>query len=482
MLDDLHNSDSLFGNEVGEDEDINLLKNYFFVKRDFQARFFSTKKHLAFVRSRKGVGKSALLKYTMSKHQEDNPKDIFLYVKASDLALLIPLDKETTTYECINGWQRRICSRINMEIGSQIGLALTDDKITLVENSEIAGFKQKNIIGALVSRLEIKLADTQINKKSLAACNPEELLKRYKTTSKENIWMFIDDIDANFINSELKQLNVSTFFTACRNLVNSIHGLYIRAACRSDVWNILKDDDLDKCRQYMYDLNWSRQEIRNIMLNRISSYFKREYPDQYNSLDPNMNANEIFKLVFLDGLLKWGKGLVDPSIPIYTMSAGRPRWATVLCKLAAQHASKNDKEVIDVKDINGSMFNYGTERLKDLYNEHNHQCNALEKLIHTFAHGRTTYSLKDLLEFININIINKIENLQIDGVKTNVNNLGVANFLFRIGFISTKDSPNGSFLRFEDRPDFLENDINLDLTQKWEIHPSYRRVLNIVND
>ncbi len=480
MIDDLRDAENLFGNEAGEDEDVEVLKTYFVEKKDFDAKFYSDKKHLAFVRSRKGVGKSALLKYTMQIHQETDKEDFFIFVKASDLIALKSIGSEHNSYECINGWQQRICSRINMEIGSKIGAAFTDDTMTLVESSELAGFRQRNIIGALTQRLHMKMNNLEIQQTAKSQANSQELLKRFENNTDRNVWIFIDDIDANFVNSELKILNVSSFFTACRNLVNNVNGLYIRASARSDVWNLLKDDDLDKCEQYMYDLKWTRQETGLILTKKIFSYFDRKYPGRFPPYLPGMKQQDISSLVFKGGKLKWGTKFLDPSGPIHILSAGRPRWATVLCKLAAKCASDNSRDTIEIRDINDALYEYGNLRLNDLYKEHKHQCSQLVGVIHAFSAGCSSYKLKELLDCIDRNIIQKMPELCIDNKETPMSSLEVANFLYRIGFISLNDVKFG-YLRFEDRPDLLESDLNLDYNQDWVIHPSYRKVLNIVN-
>jgi len=67
MRNDLINP-GLFGNDAGEDEDPVILNNYFLEKGDFQ-RGFSTSERLVLVRSRKGAGKSALLRQAFFRRQ-----------------------------------------------------------------------------------------------------------------------------------------------------------------------------------------------------------------------------------------------------------------------------------------------------------------------------------------------------------------------------------------------------------------------------
>ena len=142
----------LFGNEAGEDEDIEVLGSYFLDKPEFE-RFYSNKQKIGFVRSRKGMGKSTLLVQTLAKRKEPKEDELLIYVKASDLFAIQDIKTESPA-ELIFGWQQRICSKINLELGSTLRLGFSDDTIALIESSEIAGFRNRNLISALVDRLK----------------------------------------------------------------------------------------------------------------------------------------------------------------------------------------------------------------------------------------------------------------------------------------------------------------------------------------
>lgn len=62
--------DDLFGNEAGEDENKDRLASYYLEKPENEI-FFNSKRTLAFVRARKGVGKSALLNYANYKLEKN---------------------------------------------------------------------------------------------------------------------------------------------------------------------------------------------------------------------------------------------------------------------------------------------------------------------------------------------------------------------------------------------------------------------------
>ncbi|MBI5280816.1 MAG: hypothetical protein HY858_03970 [Candidatus Solibacter usitatus] len=139
MIEDLLAQD-LFGNEAGEDEVPEVLESYFVDQVAFKP-FYTEGNRFHIIRSRKGMGKSALLRKVLLDEEKRSPDAIVVYLKGSDLIALQPMDAKTA-HEHVFSWQQRICSRINLEIGRRIKLAIADDSITLVESAELAGWLQ----------------------------------------------------------------------------------------------------------------------------------------------------------------------------------------------------------------------------------------------------------------------------------------------------------------------------------------------------
>lgn len=477
-------SAELFGNEAGDDEDLEVLDSYFLDKSEFES-FYSPEQKLSFVRSRKGVGKSALLKQTLYRRQKEENNELLIYVKASDLIALQDVNTDTPA-ALVYGWQQRICTQINLELGAALNFGFTDDKMLLIESAELAGFRNRNIVSALIDRLKIKALDTEVERVRIPVLNPQAVLERVMEENPTRVWLFIDDVDATFLNTESERLKASTFFSACRNLASSVTGLCIRAAVRADVWSVLAqyDEAMDKCEQYMLDLRWSTEETGRILQNKILSFFRRNYPDdpRYQAYDPNKDGRVIRKIVFKEPF-PWGAGrAVDSFRPIHILSGGRPRWAAQLCKLAAKDAYRSMNSLITVNHIHDVMQAYGKFRINDLYKEHRHQCSVLKDIVESFSGGDRRYDTSKLLDHITNKIILKIGTPHIDGVAAPDGALTIAHFLFRCGFIAARDDsdPAGlGFIHFEDRSNLLTSHANLDDGFVWEIHPSYRHVLRI---
>lgn len=473
----------LFGNEAGEDEDAEVLASYFLQKPEFD-RFYDVRNRLSFVRSRKGMGKSALLTYTRYERERKDRAQLMVSVRASDLFALQTVKAETPA-EMIYGWQQRICTRINLELGSTLKLAFSDDTILLVESAELNNFRSKNLVSALIDRLKIKGLGAEIERQRLPVGNSQELLARILENKEITVWLFVDDVDATFINTEVERLKVSTFFSACRNLINSVSGLCIRASVRSDVWSILAqyDEAMDKCEQYMLDLYWSTEETGGMLENKILSYLLRYYPDdpRYISWKLHDNRTAIRRSIFKEPF-EWSGRALQSFRPIHILSAGRPRWAAQLCKLAGNDAFKKSANLISIGHFRAVLKNYGQFRIADLYKEHRHQCARLEEIIESFSGGRRRFTTDELLGAITDKIIKRNGMPVIDGIPAANGARTVAHFLYRIGFITARDEQDSAglgFVRFEDRPNLLSTNINLDDDHSWEVHPSYRDVLRI---
>ena len=467
---------NLFGNDAGEDESIDKLKDYFLTTAE-QDMFFSENNKLNFVRSRKGMGKSALLCYTAAKVSKEKPNNVVINIKASELEVDAQCNF-TNAMGYVNMWQQKMCSRINNEIGKLVKIALSDDKMSIIEMAEINGFKGKNIVGALLDRFKIYEDKIKIEKTSQKV-NNSELLKRIQSSNNSNVWLLIDDIDATYIDSEHNRLFISTFFSACRLLTQNIKGLNIRASVRTDVWSLLAstDESLDKCEQYMYDLKWSTKQTGQILLNKINVYYT--YCNDPNETNQYDKFTDCYKNIFKNSFT-WGAHRVNPLRVIHILSAGRPRWASQLCKIAARDAYNKEHKLIGINNINFAMTEYGRKRLSDLQKEHTHQCNMIAEIIESFRNGEREYRYDELINHINNKILSSINNIIIDFSKTE-DALDIARFLYRIGFITLRNNEYNiaeGFTHFEEAP-FVLIETNIDHDALWIVHPAYRTALNI---
>lgn len=471
-----------FGNEAADDINAEDLVPYFMKQDAFDEHLASSNKLLV-VTARRGVGKSALLQWIGYKINEKEPGDLVIVARGADLVRdrynLHSKLNEPNDY--IHDWMIRICSLINRYLASEIGFALTDDKITLVETAEISGFKQKNIVGCLVDRLQGMIGNGRhIDKQKTA--DEIEILKRNKSGKKRNVWLIVDDLDATFQRSDEESLSLSTFFSACRYLVRDVLGLRIRASIRTDVWPFIRrfDEATGKLDQYRREISWGIDDFRKLLALRIRAGeldedTRSKLLDNLSPHDQDMILNKAF-----EAKMKWGEKYVNSYKLIYTLSYERPRWAIQLCKLAQAEALHNNNNVITKTDIDEIWGDFGSKRKDDLVAEHRHQCPEIEEVLNGFRGADRLMTMEQMILWIKNHIFTHLEVI-IDGKRAR-SPLEIAHFLYRVGFIVARsDEKDGNYehYRFDQMPDFLSPRTNNDFGIKWEIHPCYREAFDI---
>ncbi|HHC6526323.1 TPA: hypothetical protein ACN34I_003497 [Vibrio parahaemolyticus] len=470
---------SKFGNDSGEQEDEGILEQYF-CESDYVEDFYDKDEPFLFVKAKKGVGKSALLKHTKIKTLKRDPKAITISVKGSDISAPFLSESEHAATS-INSWMSRLCSAINRELGNKIDIALTDDEILLVEQSELTNYKGKNLVGSLSSRLKLKLFGTELDKNSPKIESQKKILERYSSENAIDVWLFIDDIDATFKSQPNYITYLATFFSACRDLSYAVEGLKIRASIRADVWPILRthDESMDHCEQYMRSLRWNDNDIVHIIGKKIftfcNTYQHFEFPNNKDFYNTPIKQSQLL----LAKNYPWYSRRVYSVVPLSSFSYGRPRWSAKLLREAAKIAARNGNKNIKWSDLTPTIPNYSRQRYMELLAEHRHQFPNLEKLFEIFAHNGSAYTTEELLMKVD-QYVKVYGKPCIDGSETPSSNLEVAHFLYRTGFIIGRSKENRSFyVEFEDRPTLLLSEANLDDGLEWNIPMCYRRALSI---
>lgn len=473
----------LFGNDAGEDENIEVLNSYYIDNPDFED-FFDSSVRLNVVSARKGMGKSAMISRMTSKLDDDKNSIVIRVTGNSLLGLGNFQDQDQAYLE--NYWKQIICKKIILEIGKSIGFALTSDEISMVEISELEGMKSKNIIGGLIARIKGKIPLANAELKHSFPENLQSLLQNYQDAHEDScVWLLIDDIDAKYKDTEEYQSRVGSFFSAIRSLSFDMSNLNIRASVRSDVWaNLRHLEDLDKWEQYVVEIFWTKKQLRDMLANRILAYIQRKHPDSKESqLKISRDYNQLFGLVF-NTPIKW-RDDDEASIfdAIYSFSNKRPRWMGQLCRMSAIQTKKNSPKnrKIDLDYIRQILEKYGQNRKNDLIKEHQHQFSELDKLIDSFRANNKTYTRSKLAEMFETNFIrgrsiNSIS--EIDGkAYASLNDLG--EFAYKIGLISKIHENGKNFTHFSDDPDLFRSNENMDDKVTWSVHIAYREFLNI---
>lgn len=474
--------EQLFGNDAGDDEDERLLNHYFLERREF-VRFYDVGSTLRIVKARKGTGKSALLKRTVTKAREQRPDDLFVTCKGPEISP--DFSNPQSSANPVLAWQRSICARINREIGARIKAAFTDDEISLVEAAEIDSFRGRNLFSALSDRLLKKISlggVAELERQRLPIGDEVRLLTRFSSGEAINVWFIVDDIDATFKNSEENKRQLAAFFSACRDLCQKVKGLTIRAAVRTDVWTLLRgaDEALDKCDQYVFNLRWSVSEVAYILVSKIDAYFRFLAPEQHTIVPANEEARkaQAFMSVFSQKY-RWGRdGAIDSQKYIAIYSQGRPRWSAKLCRAAAKLANSRGHLKIDEPDVRSALPAYSAQRRLDLVGEHSQEYGEFNVLLQVFSGWNRRFTTQEMLTRISTDHIKKStsqEARQSDAVN-------LAHLLFRSGAITAVNKTGGAKAQrydYEDRPTLLTSRAELDEGCDWEVPMFLRDALKL---
>lgn len=478
--------EEVFGNLAGEDhkEDI---QSTFYDRDDFQ-EFYNPYKKLSIVSARKGMGKSALLSFLEYKlhNESEYNSPLVINVTGTDLQGLGDFSQKDHIY-LENYWKKIICKKIIIALGAQVGFAFSSNEISMVELAELEGFKEKNLVGGLLSRIKGKIPAASIEVQNSIPDNYGAILDNYlEKNTNQIIWLLVDDIDAKFLNNEEFQARVGSFFSAIRALSNDFSNLRIRATVRSDVWSCLRHlEDLDKIDQYMFEIVWIQRNMRLILAKKILSYIQKNFPNSPEAKNNKIERdyNKLIEHVF-DSPINWNdSGSAHVFEAINAFSNRRPRWMLQLCIMAGKKAKEESglNKRIKLKHINYILQEYGKRRRDDLIKEHKHQFSEIELLIDSLRATEKEFNYQDIVEVIQENYIRGRSNEQIpkvDGAHyAHCEDLG--NFLYKIGLISRIHDDRIKFTHFVDDPDLFKSAKNRENALNWSIHPAYRDFLNI---
>ena len=467
------------GNEASDDVDPDDIATYFYEQESFR-RFLLANSRVSVATGKKGVGKSALIRWIEHEIQNSHPDDVIIRCRGADLARgrfkLGPLG--ATPNDRIHDWMVRLCTLANRELGNTIGFAFSDDNMARVEAAELSGFKSKNLVGSLIARF-----GQMIPGKGPAPAKVGDqaaLLKRY---SGSRFWFLIDDLDATFQNTKEELLELSTFFSAIRYITQDVKGVNFRVTLRTDVWPLIRryDESLNKVEQYVREIDWDQAGFVGILEKRVQT--------QLHGNDASLLADAASHTPYLDLFvverMEWSQREVHSGQVIYTISYRRPRWGIQLLKLGQAQAIERGHPRITKGDIDEVWGEYGTMRIADLVAEHKHQCPQIEDLVFSFRGCDRLMNRDKLFDWINKRVIPHARPMIEGNYARSAKE--VARFMYRVGFILARSDsqPDGHGLRtyehysFDEMPDLLSTTTDEDFNLAFEIHPCYREALDI---
>lgn len=475
------NDDTLFGNADAEDENDDLFMSYAISDKPEVQRFLDYSKPIAIARAYKGEGKSSLLKLTKIKVSSLGTNHIVINSSAPNLSPNLDTDDNDLW---VREWKTQIFKLIANEVGTKIGIAYRDDAISLVEEAQNNGFKEKSVIRSIIERL----TPPYINPNFKGIDNTQDkgkIIERFLSEKSWNIWLIIDDIDQNFQNTNKNKIKIAAFFTAIRHLTQQLPELRIRATIRPNVWTTLKleYESLSHLEQYMQDMTWNLDDFYKLFAGRIEGYLKRKniYDDiSFTGTSEIDKREEKIQLIFQNPM-PWGQKNKSPISILYTLSRHRPRWGIELAKKAGESAAISGNGKIRYDDIKSKLSDFGLQRIIDAVAEFKSQCPQVEDLLIAFKGQPNKYTTDKLFKTIEKRILQGLQP-KIIGVIGTAGAKEVAQFLYQIGFLSARnDISNNEYehILYAEKPSLLKTSTNLDQGYLWEIHPIFRDALDL---
>ncbi|MBS6574785.1 P-loop ATPase, Sll1717 family [Parabacteroides goldsteinii] len=466
------NDSSLLGSSDAAFEDFDLLESFSIEKRDCTEYLDETRPFMVLC-AHKGTGKTTLNRLWNNKL---NHKRNHISLIKFDTDISPDISENNSPEIWVKSWKANILYAIFLHIteGKTCGIKEDDFKINHLHMRQR---KKKNFIDLLLENI----SDRRI-------LGPDFLLP--KKNSK--IWVFLDEIDQYFSNTDREKLKMSSLLIACRELTSSIENLYIRTTMKPNVWAVLssKIPAMANMRELIVDYQWSIYDIRAMIAKRISSYLQRTN---------HINSNLLGKEDWLIGLLfdpksdfdlssKSAEKRAEQRIPPYKIIAQlgifRPRWAIALCKQAMKVAATSNNKLINVQHIKQCMPAYGKDRIDDIASEFSSQCEQIDKMCYAFFKAKCNYSnTQKLIAQIDTCIVHKFP-VKIAGISDRCNANQILRFLYEKGFVQPKSwisKQKYQFLDFENNPLLIDDNIECDNIMEelvWEIHPAFRNALS----
>lgn len=480
MLFDLRSPD-LFGNEAAEDEDERVFISHL-LKRDDLREFESGKNGIRIITAYKGEGKSSLLRALATSLSARN--DV-LVVRTTGAAALPEVSGHDPA-KWARAWKKKLFELIAVNVGAAIGHAWTDDSVSLLEEAEKQGFRQRNFVSTIVDRLIGKagVGGIEISRARLPDQNFEQILTRYRTGRIDEIWLIVDDIDRNFRDTRTEKAKIVGFFDAIRDMRNAVPQLRVRTSIRPNVLVSVKLDfeSISHIRQYATKLTWSESQMRQMLARRIEGYLTRTAAIAGLPLPPQGDARDNYFISLLfESPVKWAHKSRPIHVPLYTLSAHRPRWLIELCKVSADRAANERRRKITLEDISEEMVEFGQNRRTDVVAEFRPQCAELKDMFDAFHGQREIYSKDQLYELIETRILAKFTP-NIAGLSGRARVSDVASFLFEVGlFFGRKEADDGSYehISYTQRPNMFKSALGPQADLQWEIHPVFRSALEL---
>ncbi len=460
----------LLGSELAQDDP--HFEVYAIDREDLLATLGDPERRFVIINAPRGCGKSGLL----LKHR----KNLELASPTSNVVIrkfLKNLHYPSTVAGlegAIQFWKRQLLEWMVEEIGRRIQIPMNEDEATAVEFVERAGYRHRPKVAGDATRLEV----------------PDAALEAIVVNSALRFWILLDEMDDHFDGTLYIRHRLGGLLAACKDMLD-LRQVWFRVTVRPHIMTLLKThyDHVQQLRQYEMGLTWKADQLKKILARRIA-FFEQNYETGQMDLltspmstDSEGSTNTIISRHFADFDMSLSAGSKSRYRAFHTVSLGRPRWMLEFCALAL---SMTPKERVGSIEYKKAMDVFGNNRIQFLAGEHRYYAPQLEALINGLSGARKTiFKTSTAFRMAIEEFVLHVEPMQRrkpdDPVVEQA--LEIARLLFMVEFIRARqgDGRNYRFFSYVDRPSLLAS-WNTEANISWELHPTFARGLQIVDN
>ena len=378
--------------------------------------------------------------------------------------------------QAIAFWRRQILEWMIVEIGSRIDPPKTEDEVVAVEFAERARRKSK----------------LSIAKPSAANLDdiPDEALVGIIEESGFDFWLLLDEMDDHFTTEPRTTNRIAGLLEACK-VRAQMPNVYIRLAIRPHVMTYLRTryDHIQQLRSSEMNLNWTPQQLKQILAKRIDYFEEKNGLQQFDLLEENHELDDPKGVMqtlgryFADFDMSFAEDHTSRYRAFHTVSLGRPRWMLEFCALALAQADGNHAGNAEFKK---AMHIFGSNRIQFLAGEHRAMVPDLEAIVNNLAGERSIvfHSSKKLERAIERQVLGLDDEQMTKPDRESVEkSREIAQILFMLEIIRARqgDKRNYRHITYTERPSLLSS-WNAEPNIRWEIHPTFQRALNIIDN
>jgi len=458
----------IFGSEDAETENSERFQEYFVKNRAYENLRSSLP--LRILVGHKGVGKSALLRYSFEEDLKSGILSVFL--KPDDLTDLLKSPSASDINSLIDAWK----TGIKKAVAEKAVENLTEGSVDKISDGILK-------VGARKITAIVRDALVQY-KPDIAAAAHLSIFDNFISNNRVNI--YIDDIDRGWSARPQDIVNLSALINALKDISGKDDSIQCRIAIRTDVYFLVRtsDESTDKIEQDIVRLFWNNDEILKLMAFRISTFFQLPHTrESINAMSQNEISKNILSYVMepkFHGRGKWENERVHRVI--MSLCRSRPRDLVKLLHGAARKAAERSGKIIATQDFIDSFEAYSDERLQDLFNEFRSELPNIDKFIMQFRPTRIQRTAKENYHYTNDQIIVKIKQAKSSvplhfASQRIATDKAILTFLYKVDFLIARFDVDGKAVwKFFDQGRFLAHE-SVDFGNSWEIHPAYRWAL-----